>query len=405
MTELFNFTKDKLMKLKPPKAGDSKKNNTYRDAKERGLILVAGYGGSKVFYLYKKIDGKPKRIKLGEFPYMSVEDARDKVFELKRQITKGKNPTKENTTVLIDDFLDKMTFKQFFDKYINDYAKHKIKKWQDVISTVDRQAKHFYNIRISNITRDDIQQVFNKLTMQVSQDAANKFVKRINSIFNKAIEYGWEGKNPTIGITKHKEKSRDRYLISEEIPRFFKALDEEKNQLIKDFVLISLYTGARKSNVLSMNWQNISFENKTWYIADTKNDEPQLVPLVDEAVEILNRRKKEATGEWVFPSKNSKTGHLQEPKKVWYKILQRAGIKDFRLHDLRRTMGSWMAHTGASQYIIGKSLNHKSPHSTAIYARLSIDPVRESMSKASSTINEIRKNDYGDEHNKKDEEQ
>ena len=70
---------------------------------------------------------------------------------------------------------------------------------------------------------------------------------------------------------------------------------------------------------------------------------------------------------------NSKSGHLEDPKRAWNKIRKKANLKNFRLHDLRRTRGSWMAIAGASQYVIGKALNHKSHKSTAIYARLSLD--------------------------------
>ncbi|WP_375327196.1 tyrosine-type recombinase/integrase [Candidatus Tisiphia endosymbiont of Nemotelus uliginosus] len=104
----------------------------------------------------------------------------------------------------------------------------------------------------------------------------------LKAIFNKAIEWGLLEKNPVTGIKQHKEQSRDRYITKEEAPRFFQALEEETNQLMKDFVLISLYTGARKSNVLSMRWESISFANKTWYISDTKNGEPQTVVLIDD---------------------------------------------------------------------------------------------------------------------------
>lgn len=64
------------------------------------------------------------------------------------------------------------------------------------------------------------------------------------------------------------------------------------------------------------------------------------------------------------------SGHLVEPKKVWKTILDNAGIADLRLHDLRRPMGSWQARTGANMSVIGRSLNHKSTQTTAIYARL-----------------------------------
>ena len=75
-----------------------------------------------------------------------------------------------------------------------------------------------------------------------------------------------------------------------------------------------------------------------------------------------------------------------EPKKGWKRILERAGIEDLRLHDLRRTLGSWQAKTGASLAIIGKSLNHKNQNTTAIYARLDLDPVRDSVNTATSAM-------------------
>lgn len=82
----------------------------------------------------------------------------------------------------------------------------------------------------------------------------------------------------------------------------------------------------------------------------------------------------------------SKTGHLKEPRKGWERILERAKISDLRIHDLRRTLGSWQAKTGASLSVIGKSLNHKHTATTAIYARLDLDPVRESVETATSAI-------------------
>lgn len=63
-------------------------------------------------------------------------------------------------------------------------------------------------------------------------------------------------------------------------------------------------------------------------------------------------------------------------------------IEDLRIHDLRRTLGSWQARTGASLTIIGKSLNHKSIQSTAVYARLDTDPVRQSVNTATAAIME-----------------
>ena len=90
-------------------------------------------------------------------------------------------------------------------------------------------------------------------------------------------------------------------------------------------------------------------------------------------------------GEYVFPG-DGRSGHLKEPKRGWLRILKNADVGNLRIHDLRRTLGSWQAKTGASLTIIGKSLNHKSLQATAIYARLDLDPVRASIDKATQAI-------------------
>jgi integrase len=210
-------------------------------------------------------------------------------------------------------------------------------------------------------------------------------------MYNKAID--WEilsGQNPTDRIKKFPEKSRERFLQPDEFPRFFKAVNEEANTTIRDYILISLLTGARRTNAVEMRWEQINFEHGTWTIPVTKSGDSHTVPLVPEAMEILMARKSDSESEWVFPG-TGETGHLVEPTKAWRNILKRAGIKDLRLHDLRRTMGSWQASTGASLSVIGKSLAHKNVSTTAIYARLHLDPVRDAMSKATSAMMEAGK--------------
>jgi integrase len=89
---------------------------------------------------------------------------------------------------------------------------------------------------------------------------------------------------------------------------------------------------------------------------------------------------------YVFPSTRSKTGHIGVPKKAWERLLGRSQLSDLILHDLRRTLGSWQARNGASLVMIGKTLNHKTPEATAIYARLDLDPVRQSVNGATSAM-------------------
>ena len=101
-------------------------------------------------------------------------------------------------------------------------------------------------------------------------------------------------------------------------------------------------------------------------------------------MQIFEARNPQKSG-FVFPAMSA-TGHMTPPKKRWQNLIKRCGIEDLRIHDLRRSLGSWQAITGASLVIIGKSLGHKSAEATMIYARLNTDPVRASVSAATSAM-------------------
>jgi integrase len=132
-----------------------------------------------------------------------------------------------------------------------------------------------------------------------------------------------------------------------------------------------------------MQWRDVDLARNQWRIAgeESKNKSVMLIPLIGEVLEVLTRRRQMASSIFVFPS-HGKTGHLAEPKRGWDRVLTRAGLEDVRLHDLRRTMGSYQTIGGASTAIVGKTLEHKNPASTAVYARMTLDPVREAMERA-----------------------
>ena len=206
-------------------------------------------------------------------------------------------------------------------------------------------------------------------------------------MFNRASEWGWKGENPVAHLSLFKETKRQRFLLPEEVSAFFNAVNAEPNETIRDFIYVCLLTGGRRANVQAMAWPQIDFNLKIWTVsaAEAKGGETLTIPLLPQALEILTRRKKTATSEWVF-SGRGRTGHLVEPKGAWKRILKTAGLSDLRLHDLRRTLGSWQAIMGSSLLVIGKSLGHKNASSTQIYARLSNSAVRESMEKATNAL-------------------
>lgn len=373
----LNFTKAALIKAPASQKGSK---DYYYDDREKGLMMAVTSTGTKSFYLYKRIEGKPERLLLGRFPDISVENARKLATAAKGEIATGSNPQKEKRAIR-----DEMTFGALFTEYLEKYSKVHKRSWLYDEREVNKFLSRWFKRKISSFDRAEIERLHAKIGKDNGSYQANRLLERIRSIFNKAIEWGWHGSNPALGIKKFKEKSRDRFLQPDELPRFFEALANEPNETARDFFMVSLLTGARKSNTLAMRWKDINFTAATWRIDLTKNGDAQTVHLPQQAIDILTERKWKSESTFVFEGEGA-SGHLADPKKAWMRILKEAGIDDLRIHDLRRTLGSYQAATGANGYIIGKSLGHRSQQSTAIYARLNLDPVRASVNKATDVM-------------------
>jgi integrase len=371
--EEISFTKSTIDLLEPPM--DGKRRYIY-DTKENGLLVQITGTGRKTFQLYKKHQGRPIRVTIGTFPEYSVEKARKKAREIKAALDAGENPNDK-----LKQQRQGITFSELFNIYLERHAKPRKRTWQEDEINYKRHLVSLGKKQLSNITKGDIAAIHARIGKEYPTHA-NRVLALISTIIGRGIEYGlYEGVNPCLGIRRFPEQSRDRFLNGEELSRFFSALEKESNVTARDSFLVALLTGARKENVLSMRWSDIDFPNATWRIKRTKNGTAQTIPLVGPILEILKDRRKSTSSFFVFAGPGQK-GHIVSPFKAWVRICKAADLKGIRIHDLRRTMGSWQAKTGASLSIIGKSLNHKSASTTNIYARLDLDPVRTSMDKA-----------------------
>ena len=374
MSNKFNFTKAAIESLNIPK----EKRQTYHDLKIVGLQIRVTPTGVKTFSVFRRVkNGSPIRITLGKYPDLTIEQARRQASEINAQIA-----NKENPIDAIRKNKQELTLDELFKEYLNRCGNFN-KRPDKARSNYRLYLSSIGKKKLSTIRHEEVSRLHSRLGQERGFVTANIALKLLHVMFNKAINEWriWEGINPAHGIKKFPEKSRDRFLQEDELPRFFDTLNKEKNLTIRDFILISLLTGARKSNVLSMRWEDINFERNEWRIEDTKNGIPQSIPLTAEAIKILRDRLELNQNGYVFGGVG-KSGHLAEPKSGWKRILKDANIKDLRIHDLRRTLGSWQAKTGASLPIIGKSLNHQSLQSTSVYARLDLNPVRSSMNTA-----------------------
>jgi integrase len=259
--------------------------------------------------------------------------------------------------------------------------------------TVQEDEKTFRNYlaplagrKLSKLTKQDCQRLHYDLAAKTSGATANRALAVLSGALSVAQDWGYmSGDNPAKSVKRFKETARDRFIQSDEMPRFWQALLDEPNRDFADAFMIALLTGMRRSDVLAMRWEQISLERGEWRIPDPKNGEPLTVPLIGEVVGLLKERQPAEPGEWVFPGEG-KTGHLAEPKAAWKRILERAGIENLRLHDLRRTLGSSMAAAGVNTITTARTMGHKTLSMALRYQQLGTDPRRAAIEAGAGAI-------------------
>lgn len=370
----FNFTKRVLDNLPLP---ERNKLVDHYDDQIRNLFVRLSWTASMAFYVRRKIGGKSERIFIGRYPDLSIEQARKEAALILAEVAKGNNPQEVKRTARRE-----QTLGEVFDNYLNGYAVFRCIRVKDMIQDFQRYLSDWRDRKYSAITRHEVQTRANQIMQNNGRGAANHIIILMRAAINWNLKAGLvQGENTWSGIQQWKIPPRERFLRPEEFSAFFDALDRCENEALRDYVKLSLFTGARRSNVLAMRWDQIDFNLGLWRIPMTKNKEPLTLPLTRQAMSLLLVRRKKSQSEWVFEG-NVPGRHLVEPKRAWYKLLETAKINDLRIHDLRRTLGSYMAINNNSLTIIAKALGHKSTAATQIYSRLTNDPVRLAMEQA-----------------------
>jgi integrase len=343
-------------------------DNTSTVLLGNGLHLAVTNQGHKTFYIRRLVNGKNEKHRVGPFPDLSVEQARDKAARFAGAIAFGDNPAEQRRLLR-----GEMSLGELFQDYLD---RHLIKSRKSSAETQKCFVRYFGDWRerkLSAITQADVERRHADLAKDRGFYSANRAHELLRAMYNKAkIWRLYQGVNPAIGITPFEEYSRERSLQADEFERFFAALETEE-ETFRDFVMLTLLTGARKSNVLSMRWENLNLRSGNWTIPSeqSKNNQSQFIVLTDAELEILTRRERSEfkNDTFVFPS-NSKQGHLTDVKHSWASFLERAKIKDLHIHDLRRSLASWMASTGANVAVIRSALHHKDLKTTlTVYAR------------------------------------
>ncbi|WP_269460719.1 tyrosine-type recombinase/integrase [Ferriphaselus amnicola] len=235
---------------------------------------------------------------------------------------------------------------------------------QDV-SQVRWLQQHFRGKYLDELTRDVIAKVGELKKRKTSPATANRLLALIRAILRRAaLDWEWIDKAPLIRLYRE-PKRRVRYLTP---PQAQKLISELPTHLA-DMVSFSLATGLRQANVTKLEWSQVDVaRHVAWIHGDqAKAGKPIHVTLNETAMSVLTKQIGKHS-RWVFTFKGKPI--QQVTTKAWYKSLTRAGIEDFRWHDLRHTWASWLAQSGVPLNVIQEMGAWESAEMVRRYAHL-----------------------------------
>lgn len=197
-------------------------------------------------------------------------------------------------------------------------------------------------------------------------------------------DWEWMQENPILKISKPKiSNERTRFLSGEERMRLIRACQDSESKGLYPVVILALSTGMRRGEILNLKWSDVDLDRGAILLQTTKNGERRFVPLVGIALDLLKSRYiNPPTNSLVFPAPHSPSKPINI-RSAWETALAKAGISNFRFHDLRHTAASYLAMNQASLLEIGTLLGHKTVQMTKRYAHLS----NEHIQRLSQTLN------------------
>lgn len=222
----------------------------------------------------------------------------------------------------------------------------------------------------------------------VSPQTARHYLNILSHLFAVAVrEWGWLADSPMRKVDKPRmSPGRVRYLSNEELSALLEACRESCCGYIYPAVLLALMTGMRRGEQFSLTWKDVDFE-RGWITLDiTKNMQRRGVPVVGVALDALRslRNVRRLDTNLIFPSHNGKKPY--DIRRPFAFALKRAGIKDFRWHDLRHCAASYLAMSGVPLKVIGQLLGHRTSAMTDRYSHLADQVVTDAVTKVMTRI-------------------
>jgi integrase len=363
----------------------------YRDNSLLGFGLLVGSGGTKSFFIEKRVNGRVKRVSIGKYGQLTPVQARNKAQEMLGVIASGGDPAAKKRASAAKN----VTLQDAFEDYCLTRKNLKAGTLKNYNECIKGCFADWLNKKLIQITKDEVEARHYKIG-STAPARSNNAMRVLRAIFNHAIaKYEDESGKPIITVNPVDRLSKSRawyrvdrrrtYLKPYELKAWYEATLQLSQEVSRDYLHFVLFTGLRKMEAASLQWSQVNFNDLTFNIPDTKNREPHSLPLTPFLVEVLKRRQINNNSKWVFQSPVDDT-FLKEPRGS-LKQVSESMDKTVTLHDLRRTFITIAESLDIPAYALKQLLNHKNPNDvTAGYIISDVERIRKPMEKISLFI-------------------
>lgn len=388
------------------------------DTETKGFGLKVTPGGSKVYVFQYRWPGKktPVRKTIGKHgdPW-TADQARAQAEGYRGDVKRGIDPRhrerreaeQERAAITISDLCD---------QYLAEGCG--IKKPSTLATDRGRIERHIKpllgKMKVKDVTSNDIRRfmtdvakgrtaVYEKTRLRGrarvtgGKGTASRTVGLLGGIFTFALSEGLRSDNPVRGVKRFPDRKGQRFLSAEEFARLGKALAEAEaegaNPMAIAGIRILLFTGCRKSEILTLKWNDVDLDRCALCLTDTKTGE-RTVPLGAPVLELLASLPRFKDNPYVLPGQKI-GGHLVGLPRVWEKVRARAGLTDVRLHDLRHSFASVGAGAGMGLIIVGSLMGHRDPKTTVRYAHVAENPAKAAADRIAGQISAHMNGDDG----------
>lgn len=344
------------------------------DSKVSGLAIRIYTNGTKSFVYRFKFNGQSKRYTIGKYPKITLNKARETAKDLYAQIRLGANPITEKKKK--EEIERSPSFRELKNEYI---AKHiptmKESTANEFKRIIAKELSSLFSYKLNQITKKQFLRILDKKAYSEKHPTqANQIKIVLSSMYSFGVSRDFIESNPILSIPTYKsgKNQRNRFYDEREIKIIWNEIISMPSPTKEAFQILFLL-GQRKGETLKMRWKDIDHSNRVWTIPShiAKNGTEHQIPLTNYVFDIL--KGLESKSEYVFYSPVNSNKPIQSIKRQTKRVKDNSGIDDFRVHDIRRTVATFLAKLGTDRTTIGKILNHKGISGdnsiTAIYDR------------------------------------